>query len=49
MIPLALFVSFNYRDIMKHRGVPLLPKKKQAGDIIGKEFEPKGRKSPRTV
>lgn len=49
MIPLALFVSFNYRDIMKHRGVQLLPKKKQAGDIIGKESEPKGRKSPRTV
>ena len=24
-------------------------KKKQAGDIIGKESEPKGRKSPRTV
>lgn len=46
MIPLALFVSFNYRDIMKHRGVPLLPKKKQAGDSVGKKPERKGRESP---
>nr|DAO81624.1 MAG TPA: Protein of unknown function (DUF3914) [Caudoviricetes sp.] len=25
MIPLALFSSFDYWGIMKHRGVPLLP------------------------
>lgn len=49
MIPLALFSSFDYWGTMKYRGVPLLPKKKQAGDIIGKESEPKGRKGPRTV
>lgn len=49
MISLALFSSFDYWGIMKHRGVPLLPKKKQAGDTIGKKSERKGRESPGTV